>query len=382
MSQRRCPKCGGVYSANARFCPKDGSLLVEVQAPPPPPPPPAPPAPRAPPASPDPSAPAPPDDATTRPRPPRRPPSALDRASSLSGQVLDVRYQVLRKLGEGGMSFVYLAKEIPSSETVAIKVLSPKLAADKTSVERLRREAGLAMRLEHPNVCRILRLGESEDGLIYLVMPYLEGELLSDREVRDGPMDVPAGVPILRQVCAGLHYAHELQIVHRDLKPENIMLVPNGTGAGEGGRERAVIMDFGLAKQRQADPELKKLTATGIILGTPEFMSPEQIRGRPLDARSDIYALGIVAFEMFTGKLPFEGRNAQEMMMARLRGKPTPVRQLRAELPASLEKALLRAMAPNPDDRYATAREFAEALGTESPGGEAAGGGFFRKMFR
>jgi serine/threonine protein kinase len=301
--------------------------------------------------------------------PPKRP--GLDRASSLSGRVLDARYEVLRKLGEGGMSFVYLAKEISSDATVAIKVLSPKLATDKSSVERLRREAGLAMRLDHPNVCRILRLGESEDGLIYLVMPYLEGELLSDRELRGGPMDVATGIAILRQVCAGLQHAHELQIVHRDLKPENIMLVRDG------GRDRAVVMDFGLAKERRADPALQKLTATGIILGTPEFMSPEQIRGRPLDGRSDIYAIGIVAFEMFTGKLPFQGRNAQEMMVARLRGRPATLRQVRPDLPVGLEKALSTAMASSPDDRFATALEFAEALTAEFDGR-----GLFRKIFR
>src|SRR6266571_2137372 len=236
-------------------------------------------------------------------------------------------------------------------------------STDRNSVERLRREAGLAMRLDHPNVCRIMRLGESEDGLIYLVMPFLKGELLSDREVKDGPMDVPAGIAILRQVCAGLHHAHELQIVHRDLKPENIMLV-----VGDGGGDRAVVMDFGLAKERRADPAIAKLTATGIILGTPEFMSPEQIRGKPLDARSDLYAMGIVAFEMFTGKLPFQGRNAQEMMIARLRSQPVPIRSLRSDVPDAVEKALTKALQTNPDDRFATAIEFAEALtGTWAP---------------
>ncbi len=346
MSQRRCPKCGTVYSDTARFCPRDGSMLVETQA-----------KPAAPPR-------APASGGGTAVRTPPTPPKALDRASTLSSQILDARYQVLKKLGEGGMSYVYLAKEIASGREVAIKVLSPKLAADRSSVERLRREAGLAMRLDHPNVCRILRLGESEDGLIYLVMPFLQGELLSDREVRVGPMDLETGVTLLRQVCAGLHHAHELQIIHRDLKPENIMLVVE-----DGGGDRAVVMDFGLAKERRADPAIAKLTATGIILGTPEFMSPEQIRGKPLDARSDLYALGIVAFEMFTGKLPFQGRNAQEMMIARLRGQPTPLRQLRPDLPAHLEKALGRAMATNPDDRYVTALEFAEALAAPSDGG-------------
>src|SRR5207247_6019232 len=159
----------------------------------------------------------------------RTPPQAkpgLDRASSLLGEVLDSRYQVQKKLGEGGMSFVYLAREVSTGHDVAIKVLSPKLATDKSSVERLRREAGLAMRLDHPNVCRILRLGESDGGLIYLVMPFLGGELLSDREARGGPMAPDRGIEILRQVCAGLQHAHDVQIVHRDLKPETIMLVP------------------------------------------------------------------------------------------------------------------------------------------------------------
>ena len=178
-------------------------------------------------------------------------------------------------------------------------------------------------------------------------------------------MDVAMGIDILRQVCAGLHHAHELHIVHRDLKPENIMLVLEDAG---GERLRAVVMDFGLAKERRADPSIAKLTATGIILGTPEFMSPEQIRGKPLDARSDVYALGIVAFEMFTGKLPFQGRSAQDMMIARLRGQPLKLRQVRPELPENLEKALARAMESNPDNRFGTTLEFADALTATNAG--------------
>src|ERR1044071_1225493 len=354
MSERRCPKCGSVYTdTGARFCPKDGSMLVEIQA-------------RKPVAGAPPKASGGSGTGVRTPVPPGK--AGLDRASSLSNQILDARYQVLKKLGEGGMSYVYLAKEISSDATVAIKVLSPRLASDKSSVERLRREAGLAMRLDHPNVCRILRLGESEDGLIYLVMPFLHGELLSDREVRGGPMELGVGLSILRQVCVGLHHAHELQIVHRDLKPENIMLEPNPDGS-----DRAVVMDFGLAKERRADPSIAKLTATGIILGTPEFMSPEQIRGKPLDARSDVYALGIVAFEMFSGKLPFQGRNAQEMMIARLRGSPVPLRTYRPDLPAGLEKAIARSLETSPDGRYGTTLEFAAALSASD--GSGGGGG-------
>jgi len=364
MSVRRCPKCKTVYPDTARFCPKDGTMLVEVQAAP----------------APGPGTPASGSGTKVRTPPVAAKGISLDRASTLSNQVLDTRYQVLQKLGEGGMSYVYLAREVSSGDEVAIKVLSPKLASDRSSVERLRREAGLAMRLDHPNVCRILRLGESEDGLIYLVMPFLKGELLSDREVQGGPMDVATGVPILRQVCAGLHHAHELQIVHRDLKPENIMLVSQ-----DGGGDRAVVMDFGLAKERRADPAIQKLTATGIILGTPEFMSPEQIRGKPLDARSDVYALGIVAFEMFTGRLPFQGRNAQEMMIARLRGTPTLLRQARPDLPVGLEKALAKSLETNADARYGTALEFAAALtqvaeGAGDSGGAGGGGGIFGRI--
>lgn len=359
MSDRRCPKCGSVYSDQARFCAKDGAMLVEVQSAPKP-------------------APKPPQAANATaarvatPLPGHQPP---DRASTLSGQLLDGRYQIVRKLGEGGMSYVYLAKEIASGEEVAIKVLSPKLATDRSSVERLRREAGLAMRLDHPNACRILRLGESEDGLIYLVMPFLEGELLSDREVKGGPMEFDTGIRLMREVCAGLHHAHELHIVHRDLKPENIMLVP-----GDDGVEHAIVMDFGLAKERRAEGELQKLTATGIILGTPEFMSPEQIRGKQLDARSDIYALGIVAFEMFTGKLPFHGRNAQEMMIARLRGAPMPLRQARPDAPEHVEKALAKAMDTNPDHRFATTLEFGDALAGQA--GSSGGGGLLGRLFK
>jgi len=328
MSQRRCPKCGAVYGGEARFCPKDGSPLIDVAVA---------------------------GTTGTTVRKAYKPP-ATDRFT-LSSQRIDNRYEVIRRLGEGGMSYVYEAKDLTRGETIAIKILSPKLSADTSSVQRLRREAGLAMRLEHPHVCKILRLGETEDGLIYLVMPYLKGELLSDREGKAGALPVSQGVEWLGQMCSGLHHAHQLHIIHRDLKPENVMLVPE-----EADRDKAVVMDFGLAKENRADPSVAKLTATGIILGTPEFMSPEQIRGRSLDARSDIYALAIVAFEMFTTKLPFSGRSAQEMMIARLRGKPATLRQYRPDFPAALESVLMRAMAVEPEQRYETALEFGRAL--------------------
>lgn len=340
MSNRRCPRCQTSYDAPARFCVKDGSLLVETASP---------------------------VDSRVGGRsddvredltasPAERLSTSL---ASLTGQVLDQRYQINRKLGEGGMSYVYQAQEVATGQQVAVKILIPRLSRDPASVERLRREATIATRLNHPNVCPILRLGETSDRLIYLVMPYLEGEPLSEHEARRGPFPVAEGIPLLVQVCQGLGHAHELQIIHRDLKPENVMLVPDPT-APTG--YRAVVMDFGLAKERRAGPDVVKLTATGIVLGTPEFMSPEQIRGKPLDGRSDVYALAILAFELFTGQLPFTGKSAQETMIARLRGAPLPLRAVQPDLPAKLEAVISKALAVNPADRYGSMAELSHAF--------------------
>ena len=353
-AQKRCPVCGTLYAGDAKFCPKDGTGLINVV--------PAP-------------APAATSAGSTQIRAAVKPPATgNDPAKTLRNQMLDQRYQVGRKLGEGGMSFVYEAKDISTGEMVAVKIMTPKLAQDKTAAERLRREAGLAMRLDHPNICSIKRLGETAEGLIYLVMPLLKGELLSDKEVREGPIPLELGVPLMKQTCEALHHAHEQQIVHRDLKPENIFLVP------ENGGIKAVVTDFGLAKEKRTDPGLAKLTATGIILGTPEFMSPEQIRGKALDGRSDVYALGLVAYEMFSGRLPFEGKSAQDMMIARLRGQPLPLRKARADLTFTpeFEKALMKAIEAEPNDRYQTARELGEAL--EKAAGKTGGSGMFGKL--
>jgi serine/threonine-protein kinase len=293
-------------------------------------------------------------------------PDEVDRYATLTGKVLDGRYQVDRRLGEGGMSYVYRAKDVETGMVVALKILLPRLSRDPAAVERLRREAAIAARLEHPNVCPILRIGESSDRMIYLVMPYLDGEPLSERETARGPFTVAEGIPILVQVCHGLQHAHDLGIVHRDLKPENIMLVPE---SGRPGEVRAVVMDFGLAKQRRAGPELAKLTATGIVLGTPEFMSPEQIRGKQLDGRSDVYALGVLAFELFTGQLPFSGKSAQETMIARLRGGPKRLRQIREDLPAKLEAVIERCLIVDATGRYQSMAELGFAFEAVTGGG-------------
>ena len=283
------------------------------------------------------------------------------------------RYVLKRELGRGGMATVYLAQDLKHGRPVALKVLLPQLLSDPGSVERLRREAAIAMRLDHPNVCPIIGVGETPERLIYLVMPYLAGEPLTDHEIRQGPLPVAEGIPLLLQICRGLEHAHGLQILHRDLKPENVMLVPDRDVAGG---IRAVVMDFGLAKVLREESQLVKLTRTGVILGTAEFMSPEQILGKPLDGRSDLYALGVLAFEMFTGRVPFEGKSPQQVMLARFRGEPLRLRALQPELPAKLEAVIGRALAQDPADRFQSMEELRAAF--VSVTGKT---GVFRRLF-
>lgn len=325
----RCPTCGTVYPADAHYCSRDGTRLLPVVGP------------KA--------------EAPQQPSP----------AATLMGQTLDGRYEIVRKVGEGGMSSVYLATDRTTKERRAIKVLSASLSKDTNAMERLRREASFGMRLAHPNVCHIIQLGETDDGLVYVVMPFIEGEILSDRTHRLGQISLDEAARLVTDIAAGVHLAHGLQIIHRDLKPENVMVCRRRDGT-----EYAVVMDFGLAKERRAEGELRKLTATGIILGTPAFMSPEQLRGKPIDTRSDIYALGLMTYEMLTGKLPFQGRTQQEMVIARLRSEPIPLREARPDLdlPEPVERVLIKAMQRFPADRYQTAVEFAQAFTAATQG--------------
>ena len=375
----RCPTCGTTYGPEARFCTRDGTRLVSAMAKP------APSTlkpqitPKAPPLMPV-AAPATPESGrATVPRDRHEPKKPTAAQVNLTGSLLDGRYRIIMKVGEGGMSYVYMATDIATQERFAIKVLSTALSRDANAMARLKREASLGMRLEHPNICHIMRLGETEEGIVYVVMPFVDGEVLSDRTNRIGQIPLADTVKFVRDIANGLSLAHSMKIVHRDLKPENVMVCKRGDGT-----EYAVVMDFGLAKERKAEGELQKLTATGIILGTPEFMSPEQLRGKPLDARTDIYSLALMTFEMLTGKLPFTGRTQQEMMISRLKSDPTPLRRMRPELdfPEAVERVLNKAMQRSPDDRYQTAVDFADALAAAaSPGTTPAESGLLGKLF-
>jgi serine/threonine-protein kinase len=347
----RCPICGRAWS-NTETCPADGVALIIL-----------------------------PD------RPSKKPePHATSRAPIVPDQILDDRYRVQRRVGEGGMSVVYLALDTVTGERVAVKALSAELSTDDTAMARLRREAQLGERLRHPCACSIFALGATADGLMYVIMPFLEGEILCDRTARARFLPLPEVVAFVRDIGDGLQAAHEVGIIHRDLKPENVMICAKASGG-----ERAVVMDFGLAKQHRSGPNVERLTATGVVLGTPEFMSPEQLRGRPLDARTDIYSLAVMTFEMLTGVLPFVGRTKQDTMLARLQGDPQKLRHVRPELgfTEAVEEVLAKGMARDRNKRYRTAPEFASALEAAASGrapahgeGDSGGGPWWKRLFR
>jgi eukaryotic-like serine/threonine-protein kinase len=290
--------------------------------------------------------------------PPDAPEPASD-ALQMAGRLLDHRYHILEKIGEGGMSAVYLADDVETGEQVAVKVLVPELSADPVAMARLRREAEFGAKLEHPNICHIIRLGESSTGIVYVVMPLVRGDALRDRALQLGQLPLDITARFVRDIAAGLHLAHESGIVHRDLKAENIMIVADAEGS-----ERAVVLDFGLAIARHLGPGSPKLTRTGMVVGTPDFMSPEQIRGKPVDRRSDIYSLAFMVYELLTGQLPVDGTTLREVAVARLKGELIPISTRRPDLniPAAVDKVLSRALAVDPGERYATAMEFAEAF--------------------
>ncbi len=295
------------------------------------------------------------------------PDAGTPEVSHLTGKLLDNRYRIVKKVGEGGMCLVYLAEDTSSGDAVAIKILLPALIADPISMGRLRREAALAGQLAHPNVCHTIRLGETADGFDYAVMPYMQGDLLCDRVARAGQLSLDITVAFVRDICAGLAVAHRLGIIHRDLKPENIMIVTESDGT-----ERAVVIDFSLA----TGANVTHLTAAGLVVGTPEFMSPEQLCGRDLDARSDIYSLAFMAYEMLTGQLPFEGQTTHEIMVARLKGASIPIRTKRPdlEIPMPVERVFARALAREPDQRYPSAEAFSDALSLAAAGKDPEGG--------
>jgi serine/threonine protein kinase len=266
-----------------------------------------------------------------------------------SGQVVLGRYTVERELGRGGMGAVYLARDATLGEKVALKVISSMYSGDPLeAVARFKREVTAARRVTHENVVRIHDLGE--DGpLLFLSMEHVDGETLHDR-VKRAPLGVADARELLVQVAAGVAAAHAAGVIHRDLKPQNV-LIPRRGGPVK-------VIDFGLAKSDLHGTG----TATGVIMGTPEYMSPEQVRGRPCDARADVYALGATAYFALTGRPPFEGDSPIAISFAQVNDPPVSPRTLRPEVPEALDAAILRALEKDPIRRFSDAAAFRAAI--------------------
>ncbi|HKV75228.1 MAG TPA: protein kinase [Gemmatimonadales bacterium] len=274
--------------------------------------------------------------------------------NDLVGQVLAERYHIKKKLGEGGMGQVYLAEHVKMGRRCAVKIMTAGLSNDPEAVGRFNREAANASRIAHPNVCAIYDFGETAEGLIYLAMEFIEGQSLTDFLHDTGPLPLPRAAAILSQAADALQAAHDLGIVHRDLKPDNIMI------SSVRGRDVVKVVDFGIAKATGSDAMSQKVTRTGLVVGTPEYMSPEQLTGDALDGRSDIYSLGLVFYRMITGVLPFKSDSAQEAMVKRLTEDPAPLAVAFAggRFPPRLQEVVNHSLARSPMERYGTAAEF------------------------
>jgi len=289
------------------------------------------------------------------------PPRSARRA--LIGQVVDGKYKVRAVLGEGGMGAVFEAEHTAIGRVVAMKVLHPAQAGKKVAVKRFHQEARAAGGIGHPNICEVFDFGMLGDGSPYLVMERLKGETLAARIANEGGLPFLDVVDTVMQVLSGLAAAHERGILHRDIKPENVFLAER-----PGYPAIAKLLDFGVSKivpgaaVGEWDDETD-LTKTGMVMGTPYYMSPEQARGdRNLDGRVDLYACGVMLYEALTGQRPFVAKNYNSLLVQILQGGAAPPRAIRASIPPALEAVVIKAMAKNRDDRYQTAADFSRAL--------------------
>ena len=276
----------------------------------------------------------------------------------LVGQTLAEKYLVEQLIKRGGMGAVYRGKHVMMDKTVAIKVLRPSLAGDDVVVARFSREAKAASRISHPHAVSVTDFGEAENGVVFLVMEYLEGLTLKEVIRSEGVLPLDRAAEIVRQVSGALDAAHQEGVIHRDLKSDNIMLSQTNGG------DWAKVLDFGIAKIQQPEGARDNdITAANLVIGTPHYMSPEQCsQTAAIDARSDVYSLGVIIFEMLAGRVPFTGESATVIMMKQVQDDPPSILDARPDLPASLNNLIEKALAKQPIDRFQTAGELSAAL--------------------
>ncbi len=362
MNERfiRCSECGLPHEERLRTCPATGREIVR-----------RPPVPTGRPPAAAPSVPGPPLRPTvTTQTPPRAGRDSVD--FELVGTLVGGRYRVREILGQGGMGTVYEALREELGNVVAIKVLHPNQLHKKDAVQRFHHEARAAARIGHPNICEVYDVGTLDDGRPYLVMDRLIGVTLAERIQTTGGLPFQEVVDTLTQVLSGLHAAHQKGIIHRDIKPENVFLTQR-----VGCAPVAKILDFGVSKVLASSPGAVgfsdvEVTRTGVVLGTPYYLAPEQAKGeRTLDPRVDLYTCGVMLYEALTGRRPFRAANYNALLIAILTSTPRPAREIRPDMPAGFSRIIQKAMAREPADRYQTALEFQAALEPYSHGSSA-----------
>lgn len=289
---------------------------------------------------------------------------ALITTDPMIGRMLDNRYQIMSKIGEGGMGAIYKAVHSEMGRTCAIKLMTAISSGNEDAVARFKREAKMASRIDNPHAVIIYDFGVAEGGMLFLAMEFIDGKPLSRAMAEQRMLPIDRVVHITNQIGEGLAAAHALEIVHRDLKPDNIMITRKGNDA-----DYVKVLDFGIAKTVADDGEgAENLTKTGFVLGTPVYMSPEQLLGEKLDARSDIYSLAIIVYQMLGGQLPFTGDNPQSVMMKRITSHPVPLRSIAPSVSEAVEQTVMEGLARDPENRTPTVEAFAKALSAAARG--------------
>ncbi|MGD8540396.1 MAG: serine/threonine-protein kinase, partial [Candidatus Aminicenantes bacterium] len=264
------------------------------------------------------------------------------------GSTLANRYEIIEELGKGGMGRVYRVEDTKLKQEVALKLIKPEIAKDKKTIERFRNELKIARNIRHKNVCGMFDLGEA-DGARFITMEYVSGEDLKSFIRRAAPLSTSRTISIAKQVCDGLAEAHRLGVIHRDLKPNNIMIDKDGN---------VRIMDFGIARSLEA----KGITGAGVMIGTPEYMSPEQVEGKETDQRSDIYSIGVILYEMVTGRVPFEGDTPFTVGVKHKSETPKDPRDINTQIPEDISRVILKCLEKEKDKRYQSAGEVRSEL--------------------